>query len=167
MVETILQSEIAVRFIYPFLLIFFIVFAILEKSKLLGDDKKQVNAFVALVIGLIFVSVSYPKLVVENMILFLTIAIVVVFVVMIIWGFIMGGDGLKVFEKASPGLKWVIGIAIIIAVTLAVLWATGVGFGVFDNIFGPDTKKFWTNAFFVGLIALAMAVVLGSQSSSK
>jgi multisubunit Na+/H+ antiporter MnhB subunit len=54
---TILQAPLLIDFIYPFLLIFFIVFAILEKSKLFGDEKKQLNALVALVIGLIFISI--------------------------------------------------------------------------------------------------------------
>ena len=53
MVENILQHETLTSFVYPFLLIFFIVFAILEKTKIFGEEKKQVNAFVAFVIGLI------------------------------------------------------------------------------------------------------------------
>lgn len=159
---TILQSDIAVKFIYPFLLMFFIIFAILEKSKLLGEEKKQINAMVAFVIGLIFVSVAYPKLVVSNLILFMTIAIVIVFVVMILWGFIMGGEGLK-FGNFSGGLKWAVGIVIIVAVALAVLWATGVGFGVFDVIFGPKTKNFWTNVLFIAVLAGALAIAIKSQ----
>ena len=77
--ETIFQHELLTKFAYPFLLIFFIVFAILEKTKILGDDKKQLNAVLAFVIGLIFLSVVQPRLIVENMILFLTVAIVIVF----------------------------------------------------------------------------------------
>ncbi len=166
-VDTILQSDIATKFIYPFLLIFFIVFAILEKSKILGDDKKQVNALVAFVIGLIFVSVATPKMIVGNMILFLTIAIIIVFVVMVLWGFLMGDKGANIFEAAPKWLKGVIGGVIIIAVALAVLWATGVGFGIFEKIFGPNMKIFWTNAIFVIVIAVALAVVLKAKGSSS
>ena len=165
MAETILQAPILTKFVYPFLLMFFIVFAILEKSKVLGD-KKQINALVAFVIGLIFVSAFYPKMVVENMVLFLTIALIIVFVVLLLWGFIAGEEGLK-FSNMKPWLRWVILVAIIIAVALAVLWATGVGFGIFDTIFGPGTKNFWTNMVFILLIAAALAVVLAAGGKSK
>ncbi len=163
--ETVLQTPVLTKFVYPFLLIFFIIFVILEKSKLFGEDKKQINALVAFVIGLIFVSAAYPKLVVGNMILFLTIAIVIVFVVLLLWGFIMGEKGTDVFTSAPKGIKWAIGIALIIAVTLAVIWATGIGFGIFEDFF-RNNSTFWTNALFIIVIAAALAVVLVKTKSS-
>ena len=82
--KTILQHEIFTRFALPFLLMFFVVFAVLEKTKLFGEDKKQLNALIAFVIGLIFVSAVYPTLVVSNLILFLTVALIVVFVALLL-----------------------------------------------------------------------------------
>ncbi len=165
MAETLLQHPILTEFVYPFLLMFFIVFAILEKTKVLGD-KKQINALVAFVIGLIFVSALYPKMVVENMILFLTIGLIIVFVVLMLWGFIAGEDGLK-FDKIPDPLKWVLLGIVIVAVVLGALWASGVGFGIFDNIFGPNTSNFWTNVLFIVIIAVALAVVIKSTGESK
>lgn len=154
--ETILQNEVATKFIYPFVLIFVFIYAILEKTKILGDGKHQVNAIISLVIGLIFVSVAYPKLIVGNMVLFLTVALVVVFVVLIIWGFIMGGDSLKIMEKASTPLKWVIGIVIILAVIIATLWATGIDTGVFEFLFKQSwSNELWTNIAFIAAIVIA------------
>jgi len=72
-ITTFLQSTIVAKFILPFLLVFFVVFAVLEKIKLLGEDKKQLNALVAFVIGLIFVGAVFPKEVVGNLVLFLSI----------------------------------------------------------------------------------------------
>jgi hypothetical protein len=155
---TILQHPILTEFAYPFLLMFFLVFAILEKAKILGENK-QTNALVAFVIGLIFVSAVFPKMVVGNMILFLTIALVVVFVALMLWGLVTGEEGLK-FSNAPTALKWIIGIVIVIGVTLAVLWATGLGFGIFERILGMASKTFWTNAIFIVMIAVALAVVL-------
>jgi amino acid transporter len=43
------------EFLLPFILIFTIVFAILQKSQILGTDKKNFNVVVALVLGLLFV----------------------------------------------------------------------------------------------------------------
>ena len=51
--ETILQGEVFTRFILPFFLVFFVIFALLEKTKLFGDGKKQINAMISFVVGLI------------------------------------------------------------------------------------------------------------------
>ncbi len=161
--ETILQHWVLTRFAYPFLLVFFIVFAVLEKTKLLGEDTKRLNALVAFVLGLIFVSVVYPTLVVSNLVLFLTIAMVVVFVAMLLWGFVAGTkDGFEIPKGLKTGLMIVIGIAVI----LAVMWATGVGFGPFSYLFEQDwSGAFWTNAAFLIAIAVALALVLKGTSS--
>ena len=121
--DSIFQSEVLTRFILPFLLVFFIVFAILEKTKLFGDGKKQLNALVAFVVGLIFVSVLYPTLVVSNLVLFLTIALVSIFVILLLWGFIFGD--IKDGFKPAGWIKWILGIGVGIAFIVAIIWATG------------------------------------------
>ena len=155
--EIFLQNVVFTKFVLPFLLIFFIVFAILEKTKVFGDNNKQINALISFVIGLIFVGVAFPKEVVENLILFLTVALVVVFVFLILWGFVSG----KELEIKSTGLKWTVGIAILVGVLVAVLWATGIQGGVLDLLFGQSwSGTFWTNLLFVVLVGAALALVL-------
>ncbi len=159
--ETILQSEILTKFVYPFLLIFFIVFAVLEKTKVLGDDQKQLNALVAFVIGLIFVSAVFPKLVVSNMILFLTVALIIVFVVLLLWGFVSSGE--KGIEM-SKGLKTFLFIVLGIAVIIAIFWATGVESSFFNFLFKSGwSNAFWTNFLFIVVIAVALALVIKSS----
>lgn len=161
--ETILQHWILTRFAYPFLLIFFIVFALLEKTKILGDDKKQLNAMVAFVIGLIFVSVVYPSLVVENLILFLTVALVVLFIGLLLWGFAVGGDA----KITSKGVKIAMAIVIVLAVVVALLWAMGIEGSTFDFLFRQSwSSSFWTNAIFVIAIAVALAIALGAKGKT-
>ena len=163
--ETILQHEIFTKFILPFLLIFVIVFAILEKTKLLGDDKKQLSAIIAFVIGLIFVSVAYPKIVVSNMILFLTVALVVVFVVLLLWGFVTGASLKENILKKE--IKWVVGIVIVLAVIIAVFWAMGIENDIFDFLFKQSwSNSFWTNFLFIAVIAAALALILKKKASS-
>lgn len=158
-IETILSHPIFANFALPFLLIFFIIFAVLEKTKLLGDGKTQLNALTAFVIGLIFVGAVFPKQVVSNMILFLTVSIVVVFVTLLIWGFITGGD-LKGAIVSNNGLKWVIGIVLVIVVVIAVLWASGIEGGIFDMLFKQNwSETFWTNFIFIVVIAAALALI--------
>ena len=156
--ETILQHEVLTSFAYPFLLIFFVVFAILEKTHVLGENK-QLNALVSFVIGLIFVSALQPKLIVGNMILFLTVALVVMFVALLLWGFVSGED-LKTDILSEGGKKVAIAV-VAIAVVIAVLWATGTYSGAVDLLFGQSwSDTFWTNVIFVVAIAVALAIVL-------
>lgn len=162
--ETILQNEIFTKFAFPFLLMFFIVFAVLEKTKILGDDKKQLNAILAFVIGLIFVSAVYPKLVVGNLILFLTVALVVIFVVLLLWGFVFGD--VKEGFKPDKWMRVFLGILITFAVVLAVFWATGTQGIISDFLFRQSwSNAFWTNAVFIVVIAGALALVLRSTKS--
>jgi len=168
-VETILQHWILTDFAYPFLLIFFIVFAVLEKTKVLGgEDKRQLNALVAFVIGLIFVGAIYPKIVVSNMILFLTVSLVVVFVFLLLWGFVMGEE-LKLGQ--SKPIKIFSGIVMLIAVAMAVLWATG-SWGVFGTIYDflfhqGWSKEFWINAIFILAIAAALGAMIKPTLKGK
>ncbi|MAG79026.1 hypothetical protein CMI40_01475 [Candidatus Pacearchaeota archaeon] len=152
--ETILQHWIFTKFALPLLLIWFIVFALLEKTKILGENK-QLHSIISLIIGLIFVGFAYPKLVVENLILFLTVALVVVFVALLLLGFIAGE------AKIEGNMKKVLMGVVIISVIAAVLWATGVDGGVIDLLFKQSwSNTLWTNVAFVVVIAVALALVL-------
>lgn len=157
---TILQHPIFSQFVLPFLLMFFIVFAILEKTKIL-TEKKQINALVAFVIGLIFVGAAYQRGMVGNLILFLTVALIVVFVALMLIGFAIQGE-----PKLPPGKgKWVL-LVVIIVVAIATIWAAGIQWSYFENMFNvlfdsSWSKSFWTNATFIIVIAIALAVVIG------
>ena len=156
--ETILQSWIITKFALPFLLIFFVLYGILEKTKVFGDQHKT-NALVSFVIGLIFVASVQPKLIVENMILFLTVAIIVVFVALLLWGFIVG----KLPE--IPGkLQGGIAAIVIIAVVIATLWAVGVQGGFFDFLFRSSwSSDFWINTAFIVVVIAALALIIGKN----
>ena len=163
--EIFLQNYLFTKFILPFLLVFFIIFAILEKTKIFGDEKKQVNALVAFIIGLIFVSAIFPKEVVSNLILFLTVAIIVVFVTLLIWGFVTGGEA-----KIGDGTKKIAAVATIIAVIIAVLWAFGVKINAVNNVFDllfdqPWSNTFWTNALFLIVMAIAIAYIMRTSTN--
>jgi len=162
MVETILQSPIFTDFAFPFLLIFFVLYGILEKTKVFGDQHRT-NALVSFVVGLIFVAAVQPKLIVENLILFLTVAIIVVFIALLLWGFIVG----KLPE--IPGkIQGAIAAVVIIAVAIATLWAVGVEGSFFDFLFRSSwSADFWTNAaFIVVVIAALVLIIAGGKSKS-
>jgi hypothetical protein len=157
--ETILQHWVISNFVLPFLLIFFILYGILEKTKALGENK-QLNALVSLVVGLIFVGAISPKLVVENLILFFTVAIVVLFIALLLWGFASGQEA-KLPD--SKGLKAAVGAVIVLAVVGALLVVVGIEGAVFDFLFRQDwSGEFWTNAAFIAVIVIAVALMMKS-----
>ena len=106
--------------VLAFLLVFTIVFAVLQKSKILGDGKKQIDALVSLAIGLIVISIGTALDFIQKIIPFLAICLVIILVFMILLG--------AFFKEGSfdipPWLKVVFGIIIFIAVVIAVLMFT-------------------------------------------
>ena len=163
MVETILQHWVFRRFALPFLLIFFAVFAILEKTGLFGTDKKQLNALIAFIVGLMVISVTYPVEVINNLILFLTVSIIAVFAALLLWGFIAGEAKVE-----GKGVKTFFGIVVIIVIIGAVFWATGLFMPFIDLLFKQEwSYTFWVNFLFIVVIALALAVVLKSKPQSS
>ena len=105
-------------------------------------------------------------MVVGNLILVLTIAIVLIFVGLLIWGFLVGGEA-KV-TLSETWLKWVVAIIIIIFVILAFFWSAGINPQVMDLLFNQSwSNTFWTNLSFIVVVAILMAVVIKSKSGGK
>ena len=155
--EIFFQNWIFTKFIFPFVLIWTIVFALLGKTKLLGENR-QVDSIVAFFIAFIFVVALKPKEIVNNLILFLTVALIVMFVILLLWGFVSGSKEVSI---GSKGLKWVIGIVIVIAVIIAFLWASGIHNNMLNLLFKSNwSNTFWTNAIFIVVIAIALALAL-------
>ena len=165
MAETIFQHFIFQEFILPFLLVFTIVFAVLEKTKVLGDDKKRLDAIVAFVVGLVFVTAIFPKAVITNLILFLTVSLIIVFVILLIWGFIYGsskGEGFKL----EPWMKWTLGGLAGVGLIFVLVWAIGSQTGLLDWVFEREwSGPFWTNLVFIVVIVIAIALALKTKSS--
>jgi len=165
--STILQSSLLTNFLYPLLLIFFIVFAVLEKSNLFGEGRSQLNSAVALIVGLIFVGLVFPILIVENLVLYMAVGLIVIFVGLMLWGFLSGnGNGITVKDK---GIHKMFAFLIIGATLFALLWATGYGStfvdylsNFFNTLFSSDwSSAFWTNVVTIGIILAAVAIVTG------
>jgi len=156
---TILQNSLLRDFLLPFFLVWVLIFAILQKTKLLGEGRMQVDAIISAVIGLIFVSAVYPKQFVGNMVLFLGVAMVIILVILLLWGFAVGGDFSK--PLSSKGMKWFFGILIGISIVTAVLYFSGYTNNISDFLYDQDwSSSFWTNSFFVIIIAAVLALVL-------
>lgn len=142
--------------ILPFLLIFVVVFAILEKTKILGDDKKYADIIVALVIGFMFIAVQSFVGFTLRFIPIVSVFIVVLLSYFLIFGFI----GVHETKELKTTMMIIFGLAFI----AAVLWATGL-----LAKWTASTSK----ADFVGVVTLviiigaAIALTLSGKKSSS
>ena len=148
----ILTHPILANAILPFLLIFTVIFAILERTKLLGDEKKSANLIIALVIGFIFISVQTAVGFTLRFIPIISVFIIVLLCIFLIFGFI---DIHK-----NKGVQITLGVVFGIALLVSILWATGL---LAKMTASPP------NADVIGIIILFIVIagVIGLLASSK
>ena len=156
MVETFFTNPLFVETILPFLLVFTIVFAILQKTEILGKGKKQIDAIVALVVGLIFVAFGTATDIIVRMIPILGIALVVILVFMILLGSLF-----KPGEFEIKGwLKVVIGVLIAILVVATVLILTGGVDYIVGFIYSEGSGAIIVNGILILVIVGAILFVI-------
>src|SRR3989339_1409785 len=162
--ELIIQNPWVTHFILPFLLVFTLVFAVLQKSKILGDGKKQIDAIVGLVIGLMFVAFPGPRDLVVNLMPFLAVGLVMILVLFLLWGFFYQKE-----FSAPAGVKTAAGIVALIAVIIAVIYFSGY-WQTLMNMFGSSSggSNLLVNVLVIIVIgAVIVAVVAGGKSDKS
>lgn len=115
-------------FIFPFLLVFAIVLALLEKTKLLGDGKTMLNSAVAIVVAfLVLLSDTAYKIINAMAPWFVLLIVFLVFLMLI---FMMFGTKETDFASAAkdPVVMWsiiIVSLVIIISVASQVWYVEG------------------------------------------
>jgi len=148
-------------YILPWVLVFVLIFAILEKSKILGEDKKQVNAIIGAVSGFILLAFPASRELVVKLIPFMVIVAVILFVFLLLYGFVSGE------KKGDPLNKWVkvaIGTGIAIALTAAVLILTDSWDKFWDFLTGSSVG---TSILFIIVAGGAVLAVLFGGKDKK
>lgn len=157
---TILSSPFFVEGILPFLLIFVLVYAVLQKTKILGEEKKQINAIIALVIGLIVISFNQYVSIIVNLIPVLAVGLVIILIFLLLWGIVfVGGD----FTTAN-WVRWAFGGLAFIAVLVSAMIVTGAWTYLVNYFSGND--QLFLNIVFLVLVGVVIAVVVGFGGKS-
>ncbi|MBX4196479.1 hypothetical protein KW805_02745 [Candidatus Pacearchaeota archaeon] len=159
---TILQSPLFVELVLPFLLIFALVFAVLQKTKILGDGKRQLDAIVALVIGLIFVSFAWAVQLTVQLVSFSAVALIVGLVFLMMWGMFHEPGTFQIHKN----VKMAVGILALIAVVIAVLVYSG-GWEYIKGLFEGEDSSIATNAIIIIIVIIAVAAVVGFSGKSS
>tara|TARA_Y100000310_G_C20534860_1_gene740362 strand:+ start:507 stop:1016 length:510 start_codon:yes stop_codon:yes gene_type:complete len=111
--------------VFSFLFVFFIIYALLATSKVLGESK-FVHILISFIVSVVFMSFSSAELYVRKVIPWFVILIVVVFLILMIAGFT---KNLEAFMK--PWFAWVIIIVLGIIFLISAI-------NVFNPVFHPD-----------------------------
>ena len=115
----------------PFLLIFTVVFAVLQKAKIFGADSKKFNVVIALVLGMVVVIPhilgTYPAgqdavLIINNLLPNVALVLVAIIMVLLLSG---------VFGYTSPSSG--AGGAILIPAFAIIIWLFGISAGWWAN----------------------------------
>jgi predicted Abi (CAAX) family protease len=157
----IFENPFFTEMLLPFLLVFVVVFAILQKSKVLGEGKAQVDAIVGLVIGLLLIGVPGPRDILVGIMPWMAVGVAVILVFLILYGFVAGDLN---DEKNMPkGLKYTfMGLAAVFTVGV-VLFVTGLGSKIWDSFGGSG--DIWMNIVMIVLVLGAMSVaVFGTKN---
>jgi hypothetical protein len=141
----------------PFLLVFVLVFAVLQKTKVLGDGKKQIDSLIALGVGLILIAVPKARDFITNIMPWLAVGLVVILIYLLLYGFVSSDkEGLKL-EKWMKSAFAVLAIIFVVALVLVFsgFWAK-ITSGVNSNTWMPAI-------IFVIIIGVAFALITGKK----
>ena len=163
--ELILLNPFFQNYVLPFLLVFTLIFAILEKTEVLGKGKKQVSAIISLVVGLILIAFPYARNMIVVLMPFLAVVAVILFVFMILYAFAAG----KKENVLNKRLKILFGILIGISLAVMVIYASGKWDSIFNFIFkSTNSSQVWMNVLIVlVLVGAVIAVVASGKGSSS
>lgn len=158
-------NEIGVfSYVIPFLLIFAVVFAILDKTGMLskkGEDNKMIIAIIAVAIGLLslqfdfvseFFAVIFPRF---------GVGLALFLVVIIFLGFFYPEDGSKGWSTKVAWIGWVVGIGVFIwSLSSWDQWSGQIGFG------GWFVENVWA-LIILGILVAVIAVFASGGNKVK
>lgn len=148
--------------VLPFVFVFVVIFAILQKTQLLGKDKAQVDSMVGLVVGLILIGFPQPRDILVGIMPWLAVGVAVILVFFILYGFVVGD--LTQSTAIAPWLKnTFLGLAALFTVGV-VLFVSGAGKLLLSS-FG-DSGEIWMNAVMIIIIVAVVAVAIKGGKSA-
>ena len=155
--SNIFANSFFTEMLLPFLLIFVVVFAILQKSKILGESKAQIDAMVALVVGLLLIGVAGPREIIVGIMPWMAVGIAVILVFMILYGFVAGDlSG----SNVPKWMKITFGILAGLFTLAVVLYISGLGEILLEWFSLSGSGDIWMNVLMIALVFGAMAFAI-------
>jgi len=163
MADPLLIHPYFLDFVLPFVLVFTLIFAILQKTRLLGEGKKQIDAMIGLVVGLMLIAFPGARSIVVLLMPFLAVSAVILLVFMLLYGFILGKrDG----DILGDAWKKLFGAILALALITFLLIISGYWDTVYYYFFGSNYKQIWANIILIVAIVVSVIAVIKGDSSS-
>lgn len=160
------EQPLFANIILPFLLIFVIVYAVLEKTKILSKENKAINVIVAFVIGIVFIGVPAAAGVTIKFLPIVAVIVVLIFGLMLMFGIAGISKGGESFEFHT-GLKITLGILVGIAFVITILWATGTLQYIIAVKEQWWASQLWQTLIFIGLLVGVIIVLLIKEKNKS
>ena len=160
----VLSSVLVQQFILPIILVFTVIFAVLQKSKVLGDGKRQIDSIVALVMALILVGFANARGIIVDLVTVMSVVLIVTLVFMILYGFV-GGTTDKGF--LNKPLQIVIGIVGLAAIVITLLISTGVLPLLKDYFLLPGPSQVGQTIIVLLVVAIVFVIAVTTGKSEK
>lgn len=152
----------------PFILVFVLFFAILKKSKILGEGSNQINSIISLAMALLIVGVGVARDMINDLVPVVAVIAVIIFVFMLLVGFTAGKEGALIREGGlNRPLQITIGILVAIVLIVTILSSSGKIpqlEGFFKN---PETAPFFKSIIFVVVIAAIVIILFINTKDEK
>ncbi len=160
----------------PFILVYAVVFAILEKSGIFSksdNDKqsKNVNAIIAFVFGLFVVASIQTVRYIQDLIVDIVLVMIFILVTLILLGFVFGKDYFEHLFKDGDGkvkksIVWTVA-SIIILVSLGILFNILGVWNDVSNWLNLDFNNDTFNSIVVGVLVIGVLVWITKGTDSK
>ena len=150
----------------PFLLVFVVTFAILQKSKILGDGKAQIDAIVGFVVGLLLIGLPQPRNIIVNIMPWMAVGIAIILTFLILYGFVHGD---MTGDKAPKWMKPTFAVLAGLFTIGVILFITGLGGKIVDTFSGNSGSTILINILMIGLVigAVLVAMFSGKRNSGS
>jgi hypothetical protein len=154
--------------ILPFLLVFTIIFAILEKTKVLGTEdvegkkftKKNLNAMVAFVIGfLVVASAQLVRIINETMANIVLLLLVSVSFLLLIGSFYREDEPVALFGKWRTAFTWAMLVGLILIFAAAITVQTSNGEERFLFFAVSYLSQYWSTKWVASIILMILLIV--------
>ena len=153
-------------FFLPFILFFAIIYGALDKTKVFGEDRKDINAIIALVISLIASTTGWVLKGVTGFLPWVGFIALILIAFLMLAAMVAGGDVEALFS--NPIVKWG-GLAfVVIALILGIYYGLGFNESAIGSSVGSMFSKEDVALIIMGVIGIAaFALIVKGGGSSK
>lgn len=149
--------------VLPFLLVFTISFAVLEKVKIFGTTAKKMNVVIALVIAFLFLQNSYLIFILQRFLPNMSIVMIVVLMFLLLVGIVGGQQGFQGFTGAALNVAFFLAIIITLVALSTDFFPGASGYGILGwfYVLFPDPGTQSAVILVVMIIAIVAFVTRG------